>query len=104
MHAAPEFATLIVVRNGRAIFYRNRAAEGVAYGMEDLVHQTAMYFEDRLGGASFSRVVLAGGSAFGAGAEGLRRQIEERLGTRVEPLDVRSGVTLREINKVTFVE
>ncbi len=96
VHAAPEFATLIVVRNGRAIFYRNRAAEGVAYGMEDLVHQTAMYFEDRLGGASFSRVVLAGGSAFGAGAEGLRRQIEERLGTRVEPLDVRSGVTLRD--------
>ena len=96
VHAAPEFATMVVVRNGRVIFYRNRAADGATYDMGDLVHQTAMYFEDRLGGAAFSRVNLAGGGAFGTGAEGLRRQIEDRLGTRVEPLDVRGGVTLRD--------
>jgi len=92
----PGYATLIVVRDGRVIFYRNRAAEAGGIDMGDMVHQTAMYYEDRLGGATFGRVVLAGGSAYGADAERIRRQIEERLGVRVEPLDVRGGVTLRD--------
>ena len=96
VHTAPEYATLIVVRNGRVIFYRNRPAEGGALDMGELVHQTAMYFEDRLGGSAFNRVILAGGSHHGAEADHLRRQIEERLGTRAEPLDVRGGVALRD--------
>jgi hypothetical protein len=90
------YATLVVVRNGLVIFYRNRPADAAGIDMGDLVHQTAMYYEDRLGGTAFGRVVLAGGSAYGADAERIRRQVEERLGTRVEPLDVRSGVTLRD--------
>ena len=96
VHTAPESATLIVVRDGRVIFYRNRPSEGAANELGDLVHQTAMYFEDRLGGAAFGRVFLAGASAYGPAPEQLRRQIEERLGTRVEPLDVRGGVSLRD--------
>jgi type IV pilus assembly protein PilM len=96
VHVAPESATMIVVRNARVIFYRNRASDGAALDMGDLVHQTAMYFEDRLEGAAFNRVILAGSSSYGTGADGLRRQIEERVGARVEPLDVRSGVTLRD--------
>lgn len=97
VHTAPDYSTIIVVRNGQAIFFRNRPSEGLPPDMGDLVHQTAMYYEDRLGGTSFTRVVLAGGSAFEAEtAERGRRQIEERLGVRVEPLDVRSGITLRE--------
>jgi hypothetical protein len=87
---------LIVVRNGRVIFYRNRPAEGAVHDMGDLVHQTAMYFEDRLGGTRFDRVVLAGGATYGPDADHLRHQIEERLGTRVEPLDIRGGVRLRD--------
>lgn len=96
VHTAPEFATLIVVRHGRVIFYRNRPAEGGVLDIGDLVHQTAMYFEDRLGGSAFHRVILAGGSAHGADVDRFRRQIEDRLGVRVEPLDVRGGVTLRD--------
>jgi type IV pilus assembly protein PilM len=96
VHAEPEFATLIVVRDGRVIFYRNRPSEGNATDMGDLVHQTAMYFEDRLGGGAFARVYLAGTSSYGPEAEALRRQIEERLGARVNPLDVRGGVALRD--------
>jgi type IV pilus assembly protein PilM len=97
VHVAPDYSTIIVVRNGQAIFFRNRPSEGLPPDMGDLVHQTAMYYEDRLGGASFARVVFAGGSSFDSGlAEQGRRQIEERLGVRVEPLDVRSGVTLRD--------
>jgi hypothetical protein len=93
---APESATLIVVRDGRVIFYRNRPSEGGVHDMGDLVHQTAMYYEDRLGGQAFGRVVLAGASIAAAGADQLHRQLEERLGVRVDALDVRGGVTLRD--------
>lgn len=96
VHTALDSATLIVARDGRVIFYRNRPSDGGAQDMGDLVHQTAMYFEDRLGGGTFGRVVLAGASMYGATADGLRAQIEERLGTRVDPLDVRGGVALRD--------
>lgn len=93
---APESATLIVVRDGRVIFYRNRPSEGGVQDMGDLVHQTAMYYEDRLGGRAFSRVVLAGASTAGHGADHVHRQVEDRLGVRVDALDVRGGVSLRD--------
>lgn len=98
IHIAPGYATIVVVRAGRIIFFRNRPAEesGPA-DLSDLVHQTAMYHEDRLGGGAFTRVVLSGASAYGAEAvERTRRQIEERIAVRVEPLDVRAGVALRD--------
>ena len=97
VNTAPDYSTIVVVRDGRAIFFRNRPADGLPHDMGDLVHQTAMYYEDRLGGKAFTRVVLAGGSNFEpALAERGRRQIEERLGVKVEALDVRKGVTLRD--------
>jgi Tfp pilus assembly PilM family ATPase len=96
VYVTPGYATLIVVRDGRVIFYRNRAAEAGGIDMGDMVHQTAMYYEDRLGGAAFGRVVLAGASAYGADAERIRREIEDRLRVNVEPLDVRGGVALRD--------
>jgi len=66
------------------------------------VHQTAMYHEDRLGGGGFSPVVLAGASLAGAEqAERLRRGIEERLGGRVELLDIRRAAALRDRITVT---
>jgi hypothetical protein len=56
-----------------------------------------MYHEDRLGGGGFSRVVLAGASSRGPErAERLRRDLEERVGTRIEPLDFRGAVALRD--------
>jgi len=97
VHTAPDYSTIVVVRNGRAIFFRSRPADGLPPDMGDLVHQTAMYYEDRLGGTAFSRVVLAGSSSFDpALADRGRRQIEERLGVKAEILDVRAGVTLRD--------
>lgn len=97
VHTAPDYSTIIVVRNGRAIFFRSRPADGLPQDMGDLVHQTAMYYEDRLGGTAFSRVVLAGSSSFDpALADRGRRQIEERLGVKADLLDVRKGVTLRD--------
>jgi type IV pilus assembly protein PilM len=96
VHVGNDYATLAVVRGGDLVFFRNRAFGGEG-DLADLVHQTAMYHEDRLGGGGFSRVVLAGASMAGVDqAERLRRGIEERVGGRVELFDVRAAATMRD--------
>jgi type IV pilus assembly protein PilM len=96
VHVAPDYGTLAVVRGGHLVFLRNRSTAGED-DLTDLVHQTAMYHEDRLGGGGFGRVVLAGATSLGAEpGERLRRHLEERLGSRVEPMDFRGGVSLRD--------
>ena len=99
VHVAADYATLAIVRNKDLIFFRTRQLEGEA-DLADVVHQTAMYYEDRLEGARFARVVLSGATARGAEAgERLRRNLEERLGVKVSTLDALSpaaGVILRE--------
>jgi hypothetical protein len=96
VHAVADATTLLVVRNGQLIFYRTRAGDEVADDMGDLVHQTAMYYEDRLGGGRFGRVIVSGSRMHGEDGERVRRQIGERLGARVEALDVTGGVTFRD--------
>lgn len=96
VHVAPDYGTLAVVRGGTLIFFRHRASDSDAE-LADLVHQTAMYHEDRLGGGGFSRVVLAGASSRGLEpAERLRRELEARVGSHVETLDFRGRVALRD--------
>lgn len=96
VHVAPDYATLAIVRNKDVIFFRTRKLDGDA-DLADLVHQTAMYHEDRLNGARFARVVLSGSSARAADAgERLRKTLEERMGVRVEPLDFRSAAAMRD--------
>ena len=94
VHVASDYATLAIVRNTDLIFFRTKQLEGEG-DLADVVHQTAMYYEDRLEGAAFKRVVLSGGPA----ADRLRRTLEERLGVKVTPVDALSpaaGVVLRE--------
>ena len=96
VHVAPDYATLAVVRGSALVFFRNRAA-AEAGDLADLVHQTAMYHEDRLGGGGFARVILAGASSRGGGeAERLRRTIEERIGVRVEAMDFRNAAAISD--------
>jgi type IV pilus assembly protein PilM len=86
VHLTPDFVTLIIVRHGHLIFYRHRGSEGEE-SLADLVHQTAMYYEDRLSGRGFGRVILAGatqGPAGVAGAERARHALEDRLHVGVE--------------------
>jgi hypothetical protein len=86
VHLAADYITLAIVRSGQVIFYRHRDAEGEE-SLADLVHQTSMYYEDRLAGRGFGRVVLAGvtqGPGGAAGAERARRDLEERLRMPVE--------------------
>ena len=86
VHAAAGGSTLAIVRRGALVFYRNRAADGAGV-LADLVHQTAMYYEDRLDGRGFRRAVLAGEprlESAGPGRAASRRSIEARLGTDPE--------------------
>jgi hypothetical protein len=96
VHVAADYVTLAVVRDGDLVFFRNRSAAGEAE-LADLVHQTAMYHEDRLGGGGFTRVVLAGAAVLGAeNMERLARIVEERIANRVELLDFRAAASLRD--------
>jgi Tfp pilus assembly PilM family ATPase len=96
VHVTPDYSTVAIVRNGDIIFVRTRTAERDE-GLSDLVHQTAMYHEDRLGGGAFSRIVLAGASSLGPeAAERIRRAVELRVGSPVEALDFRGAVALRD--------
>jgi type IV pilus assembly protein PilM len=99
VHVTQEDATMAILRGDALVFFRNRAAEGEA-GLADMVHQTAMYYEDRLSGSGFGRVVLAGGgspSTQGAqDADYLRRALEQRLGTTVDAVDPRNAASLTD--------
>jgi type IV pilus assembly protein PilM len=96
VHLASDYVTLAVVRGPNLVFFRNRTI-GAEADLADMVHQTAMYHEDRLGGGGFSRVVLAGASLAGADqAERLKRGIEERVSGRVEMIDVRGAAAMRD--------
>jgi len=96
VHVAPDYATLAIVRDKELIYFRTRQLE-VEGDLADLVHQTAMYHEDRLSGARFARVVVSGASARGADSgERLRRGLEERMGVPVEALDFRGTAAMRD--------
>ncbi len=98
VHAEADYATLIVVRRGRVIFFRHRGVDAEET-LADLVHQTAMYYEDRLSGRGFGRVLFAGaaeGPEGSAGAEQVRRALGERLGARVESFTLDGAATLSD--------
>jgi len=98
VHVTHEDATMAILRGRHLVFFRNRTAEGEG-SLADMVHQTAMYYEDRLSGAGFNRVVLAGGGLPADGshdAEYLRRALEQRLNTRVDTIDPRGAANLMD--------
>ena len=83
VHASHGYTTLAVMRGSELIFYRNREEESEGT-LADVVHQTAMYYEDRLNGAGFSRVLLAGSAV--QGADAVRQSLEQRLDVRLDPV------------------
>lgn len=76
-------STLAVVRDRHPLLFRT-VADGQPQG--DLVHQTAMYYEDRLGGGGLSHALIAGNGGAQHGFEAIRRVIEGRLAIAVEPI------------------
>jgi len=87
IHVAQGYSTVAVVRHGLVILFRNRPAEADS-NLGDLVHQTTMYYEDRLSGGGFGRVFLAASAANTPpeSAAALRDSLETRLGVTVNPI------------------
>ncbi|MGE4056794.1 MAG: hypothetical protein AB7F99_18540, partial [Vicinamibacterales bacterium] len=75
------------------VFFRSRTADAEDT-IADMVHQTAMYYEDRLEGSGFSKVFLCGG--MGNGTDRIRQSLEARLAVAVQPIDARDTVTLSD--------
>jgi Tfp pilus assembly PilM family ATPase len=99
VNVAPDNVTLAILRGPHLIFFRNRATEADG-GLADLVHQTAMYYEDRLNGGGFAQVLLAGAGAGGARHAGevelVRRSLQDRLAATVDTVDPRAAVALTD--------
>ncbi len=99
VNIAADYTSIALLRGPHLMFFRNRATETDGT-LADLVHQSAMYYEDRLEGAGFSRVILAGAAAAGAQQSGdidqVRRSLEDRLKTPVETVDPRTAAALTD--------
>jgi Tfp pilus assembly PilM family ATPase len=95
VNVAGDYASIAILRGQHLMFFRNRAS-GTDGPFADLVHQTAMYYEDRLGGSGFDRVLLAGGAATRQAREiaEVRRSLEERLTRPVDLVDPRQAASL----------
>jgi len=94
VNVSPGGLALAILRDRHIVFFRHRLAEGDG-GLGDLVHQTAMYYQDRLGGSGFSRVCVAG-AALGDGPQAVGRTVEARLGRTVEFVDPTGTVDFAE--------
>ena len=95
-----EATSLAILRGNALMFYRHRGnVDDEPLGA--LVHETAMYHEDRLGGSRFERIWLCGGTCAPGGADRVRAEISARLDVPVEPVDFRRAATLRSRIDVT---
>ena len=96
VHVGADSSTVAIVRGAQVLFFRNRPADAEGH-LNDLVHQSAMYYEDRLGGPGFSRVFVTARDVPESHAlevEELYRGLAERSGDRVEALDPRAAAGL----------
>jgi type IV pilus assembly protein PilM len=95
VHMRPEYTSIAILRREDMMFFRNRA-EGDAEALEDVVHQTAMYYQDRLEGRGFNRILLGGIGRLQGEVDLARRNLESRMGTVVEPIDPTRGAALTD--------
>jgi type IV pilus assembly protein PilM len=95
VHMQPEYTTLAILRGQDVIFYRSRP-EGDDDSLADLVHQTEMYYQDRLSGQGFQHVLLGGSGRVPGSLHSAARSLEERLGAAVEPIDPTRVAGLRD--------
>ena len=97
VNVAAGYASIAILRGEHLIFFRNRASDADA-SVVDLVHQTTMYYEDRLNGGGFERVFLVGGARHRQAEEVARLAVdlEEHLSTPVETVDPRHAARLTD--------
>jgi Tfp pilus assembly PilM family ATPase len=92
VHLAAEATSLAILRGDQLMFYRHRTAVDEE-SLGSLVHQTAMYHEDRLGGGGFARVWLSGG---GPSTDAARAEVSARLNVSVGTFDIASAAGVRD--------
>jgi Tfp pilus assembly PilM family ATPase len=85
VHVRPEYSSLAIMRGGALIFFRS-VPGGETETLADAVHQTAMYYQDRLSGRGFTQVLIGGVGRTQGALDAARRGLEERLGTSVRPI------------------
>ena len=99
VNVASDYTSVAILRGPQLIFFRSRSADAEGT-LADLVHQTAMYYEDRLSGGGFERVLLGGAATAGArqtaDVEQIRRNLQERLGRPVETVAARMHVAVSD--------
>jgi type IV pilus assembly protein PilM len=86
IYVQPEYTSVVIVRDDDVIFFRNKA-EGGDEDLADMVHQTTMYYQDRLAGQGFARVLIGGVGRTAAALEEVRSNLEQRLGIGSETID-----------------
>ncbi len=86
VHMRTDYTSIAIMRGEHMIFFRNRV-EGDEEALADVVHQTTMYYQDRLAGQGFQRVLVGGVGRIGDAVDLARRDLEARLNTAVEPID-----------------
>jgi Tfp pilus assembly PilM family ATPase len=97
VHLAADATTLIIMRGPSLMFYLHRTAvDGEPLGA--LVHQTAMYHEDRLGGGAFTGAWVSGA---GPDTDSAITEIRRRLGVTVAAVDPRAAAALADGTAVT---
>lgn len=95
VHLRPEYTSVAILRGPDVMFFRTRLADD-ADSLADLVHQTTMYYQDRLGGHQFSRVLIGGEGRDPSELAEVRRNLDARLGIASSSIAVPSGVSRAE--------
>ena len=99
VNVAADYSSIAIMRGASLIFFRNRPPDDEGT-LADVVHQAAMYYEDRLQGAGFVRAFLTGASGANArqsaDAEELRRSLQDLLQKPIESVDARSAANLTD--------
>ncbi len=86
VHVRPEYLSVAIMRGDTMLFFRTRP-EGDGESLADVVHQTSMYYQDRLAGQGFGRILLGGTGVTDSTLEAARQSMEERLGHAAELID-----------------
>jgi len=86
VHVRPEYTSIAIVRSGDVIFFRSRP-EGRDETLADVVHQATMYYQDRLSGDGFARVLLGGHGRESRALSLVMASLQERFGLAVELID-----------------
>jgi hypothetical protein len=92
VHVRPDYTSVAIVRRGAVIFFRSLSADD-GDTLVDVVHQTTMYYQDRLGGTGFARVLLTGVGRTAGSVDEVRRSLESRLGVAVQRVDAARTAT-----------